>query len=99
MSRRIKPVVAIYEDSKGGSKYLKFDTSKDETDEEGDDVIDIEHTDNESDGSDETYVPTDEEIESEAEAEEESGEVTEESEEGRSPKEEKQRKRKPKKKN
>jgi hypothetical protein len=59
MSKFIKPVLGVYADEKGGT-YLqlqKVDPSEDETD-----SIDITHTDDESDGSDETYLPTDEDF-------------------------------------
>ena len=67
--------MGIYQDEKG-SKYLKLSEDKpsDSSDEERGDVIDLEHTDNESDGENEEYLPTDEdeeEVISEEEDEEE----------------------------
>ena len=79
MSRSVKPIMGIYQDEKG-SKYLKLseDKSSDSSDEERGDVIDLEHTDNESDGENEEYLPTDED---EEEIDEEEYEEDEEDEE------------------
>jgi len=60
MSKSVKPIMGIYEDE-NGSKYIKLTETKEETQEAGGDhIIDLEHTDNESDGESEEYLPTDE---------------------------------------
>lgn len=54
MSKAIKPIAAVYEDDEG-QRYLKIDGRKEV---KSDDDIDLEHTDNESDGESEEYLDT-----------------------------------------